>query len=97
MWKADVSNAASLLDMETTIRQDAMLAKPVRRRSIEDHEVLARFSHSLHIPDDSNDDNDDATPTTSKGQQVAAFIAAALETLEFYEAEISTMIETTAS
>ena len=76
----------------TNIRRDAILPKPVRRRSIEDHEVLARFSHSLTVRDDNK-----CSDNPTKGQDVAAFIAAALETIEFYEAEISSLIDTTAS
>lgn len=83
--KRDVppSGAKSLSPMRKSNVQDAMLIMPKRRRSIEHLSCLSCSLSSLDL----NDTND--------AQTTAAYLAAALQTLEFYETEMSALLKTT--
>ena len=80
------SGAKHLSPMHRGNVHDVILTMPRRRRSIDDPVLLARFSHSLSSLDDKDD--------TSDNQSTTAFIAAALETLQFYENEMSALLKT---
>ena len=86
--KRDVlpSGAKHLSPMHHGTVRDVILTRPRRRRSIDDPTLLALFSHSLSSLDDIDD--------TKDGQSTTAFIAAALETLQFYENEMSALLKT---
>ena len=83
------SGAKHLSPMQCSTVHDTMLTMPRRRRSIEDPTLLAHFAQSLSCFDDEVD--------TQDPQSATAFLAAALETLEFYESEMSSLLMKTAS
>ena len=72
-------------------QQDVMLHKPRRRRSMEHtdtNRLLARMTLPYVNNDNSNNDYE-----MSETQAAGALLAAALETLELYESEISALWE----
>lgn len=79
------SRAKHLSPMQCNTVHDAMLTMPRRRRSIDDPTLLARFAQSFSCFEDNQDDTQDP-------QSATAFLAAALETLEFYESEMSSLL-----
>ena len=81
--------------MQGNSMRDVMLSKPRRRLSFEDPELLVHLSQSFSSLEDKEDeDKNGINDTGDKRQGTACFLAAALETMQFYESEISALLET---